>query len=112
MAPAPDWTGFWAGVARGIAEGRARAPLGAGRPWAGWLWPGGRWPWRPRLAFGGALAAAALISLTLWQASYPPAAPEGAVVVRSARTDAPGGSVMVYSPPERDLAVIWVFGLE
>jgi hypothetical protein len=38
--------------------------------------------------------------------------PEGAVVVRSARTEAPGGSVMVYSPPEQDLAVIWVFGLE
>ena len=92
-------------MVRGIEEGRGAAPLPLSRRWT-------RAVWRPRLAFGGALAAVALVSLTLWQVYYPAVAPEGAVIVRSARTEAPGGSVMVYSPPERDMAVIWVFGLD
>ena len=97
--PPPDWTGFWAGVVRGIEQGQqAQSPA--------------RSRWRPRLAFGGALAVAALISITLWQGLFSSTAPEAAVIVRSARTEAPGGSVMVYSPPERDMAVVWVFGLE
>jgi hypothetical protein len=34
------------------------------------------------------------------------------VTVTAARTEFPGAEVMVYSPPERDLAVVWVFGLD
>jgi anti-sigma factor RsiW len=98
-APPPDWTGFWAGLVRGIEHGRQTSAPSRRR-------------WRPRLAFGGALAAAVLISVTLWQGFFSSTPPEAAVVVRSARTEAPGGSVMVYSPPERDIAVVWVFGLE
>ena len=103
--PPPDWTGFWAGVVREIEDDRHVTPAPAPRRWARLLW-------RPRIAFGGALAAAALISLTLWQAYAPPMLPAGAVVVWSARTEAPGGTVMVYSPPEQDIAVVWVFGLD
>lgn len=66
--------------------------------------------WRPRLAFGGALAGVLLVSLTLWQAFYAPTVPEATVIVSSARTEIPDGAVMVYSPPEKDLAVVWVFG--
>jgi anti-sigma factor RsiW len=96
--PPPDWTGFWAGVARGIEAGRRPAPRPA---WRRWLGP-------RRVALSGALAAAALITLTLWQVFDSATPPEAAVVVRSARTDLPGG-VMVYASPERDLAVVWVF---
>jgi anti-sigma factor RsiW len=100
--PAPDWTGFWAGVVRKIEEGRGRRPA---RPAAGW----GAWLLWPRVAFPGALAVALLVSLTLWQTFYWPIVPEAAVIVRSAGTELPGGTVMVYAPPERDLAVVWLF---
>jgi anti-sigma factor RsiW len=95
----PDWTGFWPDVIRGIEADRRR-PV----PRPTWR----RWIAQPRVAFGGALAAVLLISLTVWQAFYSPSAPEAAVVVRSARTDLPGG-VMVYASHEHDLTVVWVF---
>jgi anti-sigma factor RsiW len=99
-AGVPDWAGFWPGVVRRIEDGRRRPPIEI--PW--------RWRavWRPRLAYGSAVAAAVVLSLTLWQAFWS-TSPEVKVFVRSARTDLPGGSVMVYSPPERDMAVVWVF---
>ncbi|OLC17091.1 MAG: hypothetical protein AUH29_03325 [Candidatus Rokubacteria bacterium 13_1_40CM_69_27] len=103
--PAPDWTGFWAGVVRGIEADRRGAPAPP-------AWPSRPLLRRPRLAFGGALAAAVLVSLTLWQALYSTPVPEAAVIVRSARTEHPGGTVMVYAPPEQDMAVVWVFGLD
>ena len=108
-APAPDWTGFWAGIVRGIEARRGAAPEPAWRRWLRSAWPRpGIWR-RPRVAFGGAVAAALVISLTLWQTLHAPPTANGAVVVSSARTDAPGASVMVYSPSERDMAVVWVF---
>jgi hypothetical protein len=99
----PDWTAFWPGVLRGI-EDAGRAPAAASRP----LWL------RPRWALGGALVAALLVSATLWQwqADAPPASSENPVVVSSADTDHPGGSVMVYHTPDRDMTVVWVFGLD
>lgn len=96
-APA-DWTGFWPGIVRGI-EDRRRASAVPSR-----IWP----VWRPRLAFGGAVAAILVASLTLWQ-MWLPGSPTPSVVVSAAHTEAPDMSVMVYSPPEKDLAVIWVF---
>jgi anti-sigma factor RsiW len=102
-APAtPDWTGFWPGIVRGIEERRERVPTGAGA----------RILARPRLAFGGALAAAVVVSLTLWQLLSPPVVPGAPVTVRSADTEHPGATVMVYTSAEQDLAVVWVFGLD
>lgn len=99
--PPPDWTGFWAGVVRGIEADRHPSP--APRP----VWR--RWVVQPRVVFGGVLTAVALLSLlTVWQVFYSPTVPEAAVIVRSARTDLPGG-VMVYASPEQDLTVVWVF---
>lgn len=100
---APDWTGFWPGIVRGIEERRRdRVPAGARA----------RILARPRLAFGGALAAAVVVSLTLWQLLSPPVAPGATATVRSADTEHPGATVMVYTSAEQDLAVVWVFGLD
>jgi hypothetical protein len=100
----PDWTGFWAAVVRSVEAARRPVPRPAG-------------PRRFRWAVGGAVVAALAVSLTVWQLApwelmTGPVRPDMAVVVRSAGTAAPNGSVMVYSPPERDLTVVWVFGLE
>jgi hypothetical protein len=98
----PDWTGFWPGVVRRIDD--------AGRPAEA---PRRRvWRIAPRWAYGGALAAALLLSLTVWQMMPGPLAPETPVIVRSADTGYPGGRVMVYSTPDQDLTVVWVFGAE
>jgi anti-sigma factor RsiW len=105
LAPAgPDWTGFWQGVVRGIEAGREARPVPAARRW-----------WRPargpRWALGGALAAALLTTIGVWQWMPGPHLDAG-VLVTSATTDDPRGTVMVYSTPEQDVAVVWVFGLD
>lgn len=100
----PDWTGFWPGVVRGIQDRREAAPVAAAAPRPVWR--------RPRWAFGGALAAAVLISLTIPRILTGPPSPESPIIVSSAATEHPGGSVMVYSTPEKDVTVVWVFGLE
>ena len=102
-APA-DWTGFFQGVVRGIEDQRAARPAPARRGWLPALM-GHRW------AFGGGLVAALLLSLGIWQYSVGVRPSEAGVLVTSAHTDDPRGTVMVYSTPEQDVAVVWVFGL-
>lgn len=97
----PDWTGFWQGVVRGIEEGRTRRPVR----------PAARWWWRPQWA-AAALAATLLVSLGVWQLVPGHHPLEAGVLVSSASTGAPHATVMVYGPPERDVAVVWVLGLE
>jgi hypothetical protein len=97
VAPAdPDWRGFWEGVVRGVEDGRRAAPALTRRR-----------GWRPRVALGGALAVAVLISITLWQMW--PVTPEAPVIISSAKTEYPGGT-MVYSTADRTVTVVWVFG--
>jgi anti-sigma factor RsiW len=107
LTPAPpDWTGFWQGVVRGIEDQKAARPAPAPRHW----W---QQAWRPRWAVGSALAAALLVTLGLWQStSTGPSPAQAGVMVTSARTEDPRGTVMVYSTPEQDVAVVWVFGLD
>jgi anti-sigma factor RsiW len=105
-APPADWSGFWEGVARGIERER-RVP----RPRA-WPVPSLASLRRHRLATGGALAALLVVSVTAWQFLGTPEPQEAGVVVRSARTELPNRSVMVYSSPEQDLAVVWVLDEE
>lgn len=97
----PDWTGFWPGIIRGIEDARRAEPVSVSTP---------RRRWRPRWALGGAVAAAATVSLTLWQTI--PGAPDPPVVVSSAHTDDPRGTVMVYSTHDKDVTVVWVLGLD
>ena len=62
---------------------------------------------------GSALAAALLVTLGLWQSTPTgPSPSQAGVMVTSARTEDPRGTVMVYSTPEQDVAVVWVFGLD
>jgi hypothetical protein len=51
-----------------------------------------------------------LVSLGVWQYATSPLEP--GVLVSSASTGDPRATVMVYGPPERDVAVVWVLGLE
>jgi anti-sigma factor RsiW len=101
-----DWSGFWPGVVRGIEDAKHRgapAPVPVPRSW---------W-WRPRLTLGGALVAAVLATVTLWQLTSGPLAPEAPIFVSSALTDDPRATVVVYSPHEQqDVAVVWVLGLD
>jgi anti-sigma factor RsiW len=100
----PDWSGFWPGVVRGIQD--AQQPERR-RPHS-WTWL------RPRWAYGGgALAAALLITLGVWE--FMPGAgvgPEPPLIVRSANSDYPDATVMVYSNPDQDLTVVWVFDVD
>ncbi len=99
--PEPDWTGFWPGVVRGVQDVK-QAP--AARPRRAF--------WQPRWALGGALAAV-LMSLGVWQMIPTPTTIDDAgVIVSSARTEDPRGTVMVYSNKEQDVAVVWVLGLD
>ena len=98
----PDWTAFWPGIVRGIEEAKRRVPVQGRR--RAWL--------RPRWALGGALVAAFLVSMMLWTSAPPPPAVEAPVVVNSANSDYPGASLMVYHTPERDMTVVWVFGVD
>jgi anti-sigma factor RsiW len=99
-----DWTGFFQGVVRGIEDQRVARPAPARRGWLPAVM-GHRW------AFGGGLVAAVLLSLGVWQYSIGVRPSEAGVLVTSAHTDDPRGTVMVYSTPEQDVAVVWVFGL-
>ena len=100
--PEPDWTGFWPGIVRGIEQAKRRAPVRALQP----AWR------RPRWAIGGALVAAFLVSMMLWESDPVLPVLEAPVVVNSANSDHPGASLMVYHTPERDMTVVWVFGVD
>ena len=98
--PEPDWTGFFPGIVRGIQDERREvAPAPRARTWQ--LWP--RW------AMGGAALATMALAFVLWQGGRVPGSAEAGVVVNAAETENPGGTVMVYTSPEKDLAVVWVF---
>jgi anti-sigma factor RsiW len=96
----PDWAGFWPGVVRGIEDQRVLRPVRSTSR-----------SWRPQWAVG-ALAATLLVSLGVWQLSPGTSPLEPGVLVSSASTGDPRATVMVYGPPERDVAVVWVLGLE
>lgn len=94
----PDWRPLWPAVVRGIEDARRRplpALAGARRSL--------RW------ALGGAaLATAVAVPLSLWQLGWVGQEPGEPVVVTSAHTDYPGGT-MVYAVPDSPMKVVWVF---
>ncbi len=106
--PDPDWSGFWDGVRRRILTERPS-------PWREPWWIGF---WRQigghrRLAVGGALASLLLLGALLWpRGPQEPLILSPAVVVNALETAQPEGNLMVFTSPEDEMTVIWVFGLD
>ena len=76
-----------------------------------WWFPIWKPVWgHPRMAFGGALAAGLVAALMLWPApaTVTPTS-VSPVVVQDVSTADPDHSVMVYSNPDDEMTVIWVF---
>lgn len=122
-APEAVWAAFWPQV-------RARIATAAPAPEPTWRRVWGALRSRPRLALAPALAAGALAVVAVvapWQrAPQPPAPPPATgsgvatgqpaaldqVVIQSIETADPDVPVMIYSSPDSDVTVLWVFGLE
>jgi anti-sigma factor RsiW len=98
--PDPDWAGFFPGIVRGIQDERERPAVAPRRR---------SWAFSPRWAVGSAAVAAAVFALVFWQGGHVPAPAEASVLINSAESENPGATVMVYTPPSKDLAVVWVF---
>lgn len=105
--PEPEWVSFWPSVRERISaesgSAKARPRLTRSQVWS-----------YPRLALSGALAGFLLLAVALWQggpwrsgADAPPW-----MAVPSVETVQPNSSVMVFSTPDSDMTMIWVFGLE
>ena len=129
LAPEPPeavWEAFWPHVRRRIAT--SPPPEVESR----WRWAWGPVAGHPRLALGSVLAAVTLAVLAVvapWQRMGPPergtvvqapaaissapgdAVPIQRVLVQSVETADPQSSVMVFTNPESDITVVWVFGL-
>lgn len=134
VAAPRDWTGFWPGILRGI-EARRHAP--AVKSHAGWRrarWAlGGAlvaalvvgtalWQWQEQgqrqrqeqrqTAAPPVIEKPVLVSTAAVEKPVPiGTAVEDPVLISSADTEHPDGSVMIYHTPERDMSVVWVFGV-
>ncbi len=109
----PRWNEFWPGVRSRILS---ESPL-AGRSSTHLRWVSGVravWPLErlPRLAVGSAMAALLLFGLFLWRSDERVEPQSPAIVVRAIEMPNPNTSVMVFSAPEHEMTVIWVFGLD
>lgn len=102
----PDWAGFWPSVRMRIAR---EAPRPAREAW--WL-PFWKPVWgHPRVALGSVMVSSLAAALVLWPSAQVtvPRAQAAPVVVQDVSTADPNRSVMVYSNPDDDVTVIWVF---
>ena len=104
----PDWSGFWDGVRRRILT---ESPKPWREAWWGGVW--GQLGGHPRLALAGALAGVLLLAAGLWPRG-PQETPmlSPAVVVHAVETAQPEGNLVVFTNPEDEMTVIWVFGLD
>lgn len=107
-APAdPEWSRFWSGVRTRIVR---EHPEPFREPW--WL-PIWKPFWgHPRLALGGVMAGVFALTLSFWpggEVAVPGAAWASPVVVQDVSSSDPHRGVMVYSNPDHDVTVIWVF---
>ena len=101
----PDWAGFWPAVRQRIA---AEHPAPVRDAW--WL-PFWKPVWgHPRVALGGLVVSSLAAALVLWPSpEITTAALAAPVQVQDVSTTDPDRSVMVYSNPDDDVTVIWVF---
>ena len=107
---APDWSSFWPALRSRLLQERP-SPLTES-----WWLPFWKPFWgHPRLALGGVMAAVFAVTLSVWpggEVATPPVAWAAPVVVQDVGTSDPGRGVMVYSNPDQDVTVIWVFNPE
>jgi len=100
----PDWSGFWPSVRTRIAR---ETPNPVREAW--WL-PFWKPVWgHPRVAFGGVAVSTLAAALVLWPSPQATKAVTAPVQVQDVSTADPNRSVMVYSSPDDDVTVIWVF---
>ena len=98
----PEWAGFWPSVRVRIAR---EAPQSVRESW--WL-PFWKPVWgHPRVALGSLMVSSLALGLVLWPSA--PVTLAAQVVVQDVSSADPDRSVMVYSNPDDDVTVIWVF---
>jgi anti-sigma factor RsiW len=98
----PEWAGFWPAVRVRIAS---EAPRPVRESW--WL-PYWKPVWgHPRVALGSLMVSGLALGLMLWPGA--PVTLAAPVVVQEVSSADPDRSVMVYSSPDDDVTVIWVF---
>ena len=98
----PEWAGFWPAVRVRIAS---EAPRPVRESW--WL-PYWKPVWgHPRVALGSLMVSSLALGLMLWPGA--PVTLAAPVVVQEVSSADPGSSVMLYSSPDDDVTVIWVF---
>ena len=98
----PEWAGFWPAVRVRIAS-EASQPVRES-----WWLPFWKPVWgHPRVALGSLMVSSLALGLVLWPS--PPVALAARVVVQDVSSADPDRSVMVYSSPDDDMTVIWVF---
>jgi anti-sigma factor RsiW len=98
----PEWAGFWPAVRGRIAS---EVPRRVHESW--WL-PVWKPVWgHPRVALGSLMVSSLALGLVLWPSA--PVTLAAPVVVQDVSSADPDRSVMVYSSPDDDVTVIWVF---
>ena len=98
----PEWTGFWPAVRVRIAS---EAPRPVRESW--WL-PYWKPVWgHPRVALGSLMVSSLALGVMLWPGA--PVTLAAPVTVQEDSSADPNRSVMVYSSPDDDVTVIWVF---
>jgi hypothetical protein len=100
----PDWSGFWPAVRVRIAR---ESPPPVRDAW--WL-PYWKPVWgHPRVALSGLAISTLAIALVFWPNAPVSRAVAAPVEVQDVSTSDPDRSVMVFSNPDDDVTVIWVF---
>jgi hypothetical protein len=98
----PEWAGFWPAVRVRIAS---EAPRPVRESW--WL-PYWKPVWgHPRVALGSLMVPSLALGVMLWPGA--PVTLAAPVTVQEVSSADPDRSVMVYSSPDDDVTVIWVF---
>lgn len=102
----PDWSGFWPSVRTRIVQEVPRPVRDA------WWLPYWKPVWgHPRMALSGIVVSTLAVALVMWPSVHAPMSrpATAAVEVQDVSTPDPERSVMVFSNPDDDVTVIWVF---
>jgi anti-sigma factor RsiW len=100
----PDWAGFWPAVRLRIGS---EAPRPVRESW--WL-PLWKPVWgHPRVALGSLMVSSLAATLVLWPGTQVTTPLTARVVVQDVSSADPDSSVMVYSSPDDEMTVIWIF---